>query len=273
MKRFGILAVAGVLAIVGCSKKIENQERAAEASQAVAKTVSSSLASGAKTSAPAMRAMASGAQLTHGTNIGMTWDGTYYVLPAQSHDGASWTTKMQFQDANGTSLGEVWAKHTSTIIAGTTYEYADISWFANWKKTRIVGTGSNADGLAASFDMTMTLTITTDANGVPTKVSATMSGSGTHKEPKNKVDLAMTMTNMTFSSTISGTTATNTGPDGTISFTGTVDDKPVSGSIVYVNGVGDGTVTVNDEKVTIHINADGSGTWTDSKGEKHNFAA
>ena len=180
-KRFGILALAGLFAIVGCSKKIENQERAAEASQAVAKTVSSSLASSTKlTAAPAMRAMAAGAQLTHGTDIGMTWDGNYYVLPAQTHDGASWTMKMQFHDASGTSLGEVWNKHVSTSVYNPTG--ADDSWFANWKKTRIVATGSNADGLAASFDMTMTVTFVMAGDSL-SGISASITGSGTPTTP------------------------------------------------------------------------------------------
>lgn len=270
MKRWGIVAVAGLFAIVGCSnkKKVENQSSASETTQAVAKTVNAIGASSSSTKAPArFAAIALGGARTHGTTLGFgTWDGTFYVQPSKTFDGMTHTIKMQLQDASGNTLGDVANKHDLSLNP-------DFSWLLNWKKTREIDTGTGQNGELSSTDITasMTLPLLEAFIGNSYTVSITMNGTGTWKEPAKKVDVSMTITNMTMKSIVTNGVETTAGPDGNFTFSGTVDDKTVSGSITFVNGLGDGSVTVDKDTVVVHINQNGTGTWTDSDGKQHNF--
>ncbi|HOW27642.1 MAG TPA: hypothetical protein PK876_03970 [Elusimicrobiota bacterium] len=81
------------------------------------------------------------------------------------------------------------------------------------------------------------------------------------------INVSGPMGTFTFTSELTISNATGLVVSGTESGSGTLPDgTQVTISIVWANGVGDGTVTVNGETVIIHINADGSGTYRDNGG-------
>lgn len=268
MKRVGILALAGLFAIVGCSKKVEKQTKAAEQTQAVAKMLSGS--TGSK-KAPQLgrsaRAGAAGMALSH--VAGTTYDTTQKAYKYTGTDeGYTYTAYAQMIDANGANLGDIFhlsydttAQAQAALDTLNKWDGLKISVTASGSENRTMSADYTMKGIAGSFDTT---------TGLQKSHKYTFSGNGKWDDPKEK-------TNGTFTESGSETYSADgalTASDNTIAITGTADGDTFTLTLVEnKDGTWDGTGTVNAEAITVHLNKDGTGTWTDSKGEKHDFKA
>lgn len=265
MKRFGILALAGALAVVGCSKKVERQTKAAEQTQAVAKLLSGSQKSTkrviqlgkAARSASLGVARAPDPTLTYDANQkGYTFSGT--------DEGYAYTALWQVLDVSGNPIGDF--LNPASASSNTVVDAS---------KTTITATGSD--------NRTMTATYTGkgysgsyDANtGAPKAYTITYTGTGKWDDPKEKTNGTFTESGTeSYTAPDANGNSTLTAENVKVSITGTADGDSFTLDITKnKDGSWDGTGTVNAEAITTHINADGSGTWTDSKGAKHDFKA
>lgn len=260
MKRFGILALAGVLAIVGCSKKVERQTKAAEQTQAVAKLLSGSQKS-AKRVAQLGKAARSGAlgPIARAVDPTLTYDATQKGYTFSGTDeGYAYTALLQLLDASGNSVGDFF--NPASASSNTVVDATKVTVTATGSDNRTMTATYTGKGYSGSYD----------ANGNPKAYTLTYTGSGKWDDPKEKTNGTFTETGSESYDALGALTSESV----KVSITGTADGDSFTLDITKnKDGSWDGTGTVNAEAITTHINADGSGTWTDSKGEKHDFKA
>lgn len=122
----------------------------------------------------------------------------------------------------------------------------------------LVNSGGQQTSAQFSATMTNVSTVVDDSN--LSNVSVTMNGA-----------FAITLTysggGLTTTTTLTNLVVHSTGfSNGTIAMSGSTGGTSFSGTITYVNGTGTGTMTFGSETITLTLNADGSGTYTDSTG-------
>ncbi len=237
MRRFGILALAGVLVVVGCSKK--KQEAAADSAVESTNSVAAAVTSGAGASfAPALAAAGAG-DYSHPIGSGWTWnaDDTQISRPV-SKLGMTGTLVVKFSYTDGGGVHVSSEPYRDQLYRGKTVKLASTLSMSGSNKT--LTADMSGDITFAGKD--------TDAGGV--QVDVTQNGTGKFSNTDKKVTLSLTFTTMKFNKT-----AKMLG--GTVSGSGDSDGKAVSFTTTWSNGVGDGTVTVEGETWTIHINPDG----------------
>lgn len=236
-ERFGILALAGALVVAGCSKK--KQEAAADSAVESTNSVAAAVTSGAGASfAPALAAAGAG-DYSHQIGSGWTWsaDDTQ-ISRAVTKQGMTGTLVVKFNYTDGAGV------HKSTEpYKDETYNGRDVKLASTLSMS-----GSNK---TLTADLSGDISFSgkdTDTGGV--QVQVVQSGTGKFSNTDKKVSLSLTFTDMKFTKTAKVIS-------GTVSGSGDSDGKAVSFTTTWLNGVGDGTVTVEGETWTIHINPDG----------------
>ncbi len=242
MKRFGILALAGLFAIVGCSKKTELAGESAVEAGALAGGEAADATSGALGPALDSAVALDAPDYTHSKTSGFTWDaasGQYSREVSRRGMKGAATIKFVLNGAATAPLGhsEIWESMTptNTIVTRT-------------------ASGSKDDG-TRSFTLSLTGPIV--ANTPPRQFKG--SGAATHKNTEKDTDLTITITDLV--TRVDKTKLKGVHSSGTFTFSGTVKGKTISGTITWVEGVGDGTLTVDGTEIKIHIDPDGDSYW------------
>lgn len=225
------------LAIVGCSKK--KQEAAADSAVESTDSVAKAVTSGAGASfAPALVA-AVAADQSHQIGSGWTWDAndTQISRPV-SKRGMDGTIVAKFSYTDGAGVHVSSEPYKDEIYRGRDVKVASTLSMSGSNKTLTAN-------LSGDIQFTAPVAPSTESS-----VAVTQSGTGTFSNTEKKVTMSLTFTDMKFNKTAKVL-------GGTVSGSGDSDGKAVTFTTTWANGVGDGTVTVEGETWTIHIDPDG----------------
>lgn len=241
--RFGIVALAGALAVFGCSKAKQEagSDAAVESADAAASVSGSAGEFNSTAGAPAELAQALdvGALPTGWT---ANADGSY--TRAATRRGMTGTVTVKWTDPAG---NVVLTPFRTAFAAGVSSNQVVLT------VTRKVSmTGSNK-----TFTQDESGTFKIDVSSV---VTVTDNWTGTFSNTDKKITMSMTGTNITHVFT-PGVGGKHTG--GTIAGNGDSDGKTVSMTMTWASdGSGSGSVTVADDKWTISVTAAGVVTKT-----------
>lgn len=224
------------LATAGCSKK--KQEAAADSAVESTDSVAKAVTSGAGASfAPALAA-AVAADQSHQIGSGWTWDANdTQISRSVSKRGMTGTIVAKFSYTDGSGVHVSSEPWKDEVQRGRDVKLASTLSMSGSNKT-------------LTADLSGDIAFPGQESDGSSKVEVIQSGTGKFSNTDTKVTMNLTFTNMKFTKTAKVIS-------GTVSGSGDSDGKTVTFTTTWSNGVGDGTVTVEGETWTIHIDPDG----------------
>jgi hypothetical protein len=196
---------------------------------------------------------------------------------------AGFTLRLRFQNAAGAALDVINNPSLDTqiksirIVAALTDTGESINIDMTYTLTT-AGDPESGMSISGTISGTDTIALVNSGGGTaPTTISVTFTNlSADYNEGDDSVtmngSMALTATytggGMRQTVTLTNLLVHSTGfSSGAIAFTGETGGVTYSGTITFAGGTGTGTITFsNGESITVNLNADGSGTYTDSTG-------